>query len=87
MEAMMAELRSSPRSPQLTPGSATPVTASLMITCLGDALFPRVGAVHNKDSPVNELTNAAFDPVAKTAEFKVCAVRIEREPEGIAPAV
>ena len=27
---------------------------------------------------MNELTNAAFDPVTKTAEFKVCAVRIEK---------
>ena len=34
---------------------------------------------HYKESPVNELTNAAFDPVTKTAEFKVCAVRIEKE--------
>ncbi len=35
---------------------------------------------HYKESPVNELTNSAFDPVTKTAEFKVCAVRIEKEP-------
>ncbi len=44
---------------------------------------------HYKESPVNELTNAAFDPVTKTAEFKVCAVRIEKEPEPatVAPAV
>ena len=34
---------------------------------------------HYKESPVNELTNSAFDPVTKTAEFKVCAVRIEKE--------
>ncbi len=40
---------------------------------------------HYKESPVNELTNAAFDPVTKTAEFKVCAVRIEAEPKGAAP--
>jgi len=33
---------------------------------------------HYKESPVNELTNAAADPVTKTAEFKVCAVRVER---------
>jgi formate dehydrogenase alpha subunit len=36
---------------------------------------------HYKESPVNELTNAAFDPVTKTAEFKVCAVRIEKVAE------
>ncbi len=33
---------------------------------------------HYKESPVNELTNAAADPVTQTAEFKVCAVRIEK---------
>jgi len=36
---------------------------------------------HYKESPVNELTNSAADPVTKTAEFKVCAVRIEKEPQ------
>ena len=33
---------------------------------------------HYKESPVNELTNSAYDPVTKTAEFKVCAVRMEK---------
>ncbi len=33
---------------------------------------------HFWESPVNELTNSAYDPVAKTAEFKVCAVKIEK---------
>jgi formate dehydrogenase alpha subunit len=33
---------------------------------------------HYWETPVNELTNSAFDPIAKTAEFKVTAVRIER---------
>jgi anaerobic selenocysteine-containing dehydrogenase len=33
---------------------------------------------HYRETPTNELTNSASDPVAKTAEFKVCAVRIER---------
>jgi len=42
---------------------------------------------HYKESPVNELTNSAFDPVTKTAEFKVCAVRIEKELAEVAPAV
>ena len=34
---------------------------------------------HYKESPVNELTNSAGDPVTMTAEFKVCAVRVEKE--------
>ena len=46
---------------------------------------------HYKESPVNELTNSAYDPVTKTAEFKVCAVRIEKSGRdravGAAPAV
>lgn len=33
---------------------------------------------HYKESPVNELTNAAFDPITKTAEYKVSAVRVEK---------
>jgi predicted molibdopterin-dependent oxidoreductase YjgC len=33
---------------------------------------------HYKESPVNELTNSAGDPVTKTAEFKVCAVRMDK---------
>jgi anaerobic selenocysteine-containing dehydrogenase len=33
---------------------------------------------HFSESPTNVLTNPALDPVAKTPETKVCAVRIER---------
>jgi formate dehydrogenase alpha subunit len=33
---------------------------------------------HYRESPVNELTNSAYDPVTKTAEFKVTAVKIEK---------
>ena len=33
---------------------------------------------HYKESPVNELTNSAYDPVTKTAEFKVCAVKLTK---------
>ena len=33
---------------------------------------------HYKESPANELTHAAFDPIAKTGEYKVCAVKIEK---------
>lgn len=32
---------------------------------------------HFKESPVNELTNSAFDPITKTGEYKVCAVKVE----------
>ena len=34
---------------------------------------------HYRESPVNELTNSAYDPVSKTAEYKVCAVKIEKQ--------
>jgi len=33
---------------------------------------------HFAESPVNLLTNPALDPVAKIPEFKVCAVRVEK---------
>lgn len=33
---------------------------------------------HYWESPVNELTNSAFDPITKTAEYKVCAIKVER---------
>ncbi len=33
---------------------------------------------HYRETPVNELTNSAYDPISKTAEYKVCAVRIEK---------
>ena len=33
---------------------------------------------HYKESPANELTHAAFDPISKTGEYKVCAVKIEK---------
>ena len=33
---------------------------------------------HYTETPVNELTNSAFDPISNTAEFKVSAVRIEK---------
>jgi predicted molibdopterin-dependent oxidoreductase YjgC len=34
---------------------------------------------HFAESPTNTLTNPVLDPVAKIPEFKVCAVRIERD--------
>ncbi|NQT05687.1 MAG: formate dehydrogenase subunit alpha, partial [Dehalococcoidia bacterium] len=33
---------------------------------------------HFAESPTNQLTISALDPVAKIPEFKVCAVRIEK---------
>ena len=33
---------------------------------------------HYWETAVNELTNSAFDPISKTAEYKVSAVKIER---------
>lgn len=34
---------------------------------------------HYHESPVNELTNSASDPVTKTAEYKITAVKIAKE--------
>lgn len=34
---------------------------------------------HYKESPVNELTNSAYDPVTQTAEYKVTAVKLAKE--------
>jgi predicted molibdopterin-dependent oxidoreductase YjgC len=33
---------------------------------------------HFAESPTNELTNPALDPVAKIPELKVAAVRVEK---------
>lgn len=35
-------------------------------------------AFHFRENNANWLTNPAFDPVSKTAEYKACAVRIEK---------
>jgi formate dehydrogenase major subunit len=37
-------------------------------------------AFHFREACANWLTNAAFDPVSQTAEYKACAVRIEKQP-------
>ncbi len=34
---------------------------------------------HFAESPTNQLTNPALDPVAKIPEYKVCAVRVEKD--------
>ncbi len=36
------------------------------------------GTFHFKEAPINQITNDAFDPVGKTPEFKVAAVRVEK---------
>jgi formate dehydrogenase alpha subunit len=53
------------------------VTARAMLT---DSSPPGTIAMtfHFAESPTNELTNPAFDPVAKIPEFKVAAVRVEK---------
>ncbi len=33
---------------------------------------------HFRETPVNKLTNSVYDPIALTAEYKVCAVRMEK---------
>jgi formate dehydrogenase alpha subunit len=33
---------------------------------------------HYRETPTNELTVNAFDPVSKTGEYKVAAVQIEK---------
>jgi formate dehydrogenase alpha subunit len=42
---------------------------------------------HFAESPTNELTNPAYDPVAKIPEFKVCAVRVEKIKKAVASPV
>lgn len=41
---------------------------------------------HFAEASANLLTNPATDPVAKTPEFKVCAVRLEKSPEAASAA-
>ena len=40
-------------------------------------------AFHFRENCANWLTNPAFDPVTFTAEYKACAVRIEKLTEVI----
>ncbi len=40
------------------------------------------GTFHFRESPINNLTNDALDPVAKIPEYKVCAVRVEKVAPG-----
>jgi len=41
---------------------------------------------HFAESPTNVLTNPAFDPVSKIPEFKVCAIKIEKDDQVTAQA-
>jgi formate dehydrogenase alpha subunit len=40
---------------------------------------------HFAESPTNELTNPAFDPVSKIPEYKVAAVRVEKIRQAVSP--
>jgi formate dehydrogenase alpha subunit len=40
---------------------------------------------HFSESPANALTNPAVDPVAKIAELKVCAVKVEKAVSSVPP--
>jgi anaerobic selenocysteine-containing dehydrogenase len=53
------------------------VTAAALVT---DVSPPGVISMsfHFAESPTNVLTTSARDPVAKTPETKVCAVRVEK---------
>jgi len=61
------------------------ITVEALVT---DKVPPGTGFMtfHYEESPVNELTNSAYDPVTLTAEFKVCAVRVEKCADGAAAA-
>ncbi len=57
------------------------VTARAKVTesCLPGVVYMNF---HFSETAVNTLTNPALDPASKITEFKVCAVRIEKEQEG-----
>jgi formate dehydrogenase alpha subunit len=54
---------------------------------LSDEVAPGLVAMpyHFKEAPSNQLTNDAQDPVTKMPELKVCAVRVEKLPDGSSP--
>ncbi len=53
------------------------VTAKVLVTDKSPAGVVST-TFHFSETPINRLTNPAYDPVAKIPEFKVCAVRIEK---------
>jgi len=62
------------------------VTARALIT---DSSPPGVISMtfHFAESPTNELTNPAYDPVSKTPELKVSTVRVEKIRKGVVSVV
>jgi len=54
---------------------------------LSDEVPPGLVAMpyHFKEAPSNQLTNDAQDPITKMPELKICAVRVDRLPEGHLP--
>jgi len=42
---------------------------------------------HFKEACANMITNDAFDPITETAEYKVCAIRVEKVSEGTSPMI
>ncbi len=42
--------------------------------------------LHFPEAMTNRLTNDAGDPVTQTGEYSVCAVRVERPSDDVAPA-
>jgi formate dehydrogenase alpha subunit len=54
------------------------VTAKAKVTAVSPAGVVYM-TFHFAESPTNQLTNPAIDPIAKVPEFKVCAVRIEKK--------
>jgi formate dehydrogenase alpha subunit len=53
------------------------ITARAKVTEVSPATVVTMN-FHFAESPTNQLTNPALDPVAKIPEFKVCAVRVEK---------
>lgn len=72
---------------QITDGTRVRVSSRRGSVACAAALTDAVGegivwmSFHFAASPTNELTNGACDPVTKTYEYKVCAVRIAKEAE------
>ena len=66
----------------LEPAMSAPASLPAVVAKAKVTEVSPVGVVfmtfHFAESPTNQLTNPALDPVAKIPEFKVCAVRIEK---------
>jgi predicted molibdopterin-dependent oxidoreductase YjgC len=53
------------------------IRARLTRTCPRGMVFV---PFHFSENMINLLTNPAMDPIAKTPEFKICAVTVEKIP-------